>query len=173
MCVDPSILNIASLGMQAVGAVAGYRADRKTYSQTSAALREGEASMLQQQQLRKEQTSAQTAEAMSDRAREAQIMMARLRTVGGESGLGGVSGARVMNEAKFNLGQDLATMDANRGRAIAQLDAESRGITASTKSKMASMKKPSILNAGLGIAGAGLDYYTRDLQIKQARKVIQ
>ena len=115
------------------------------------------------------QINAQTVDQMSLAARNALKEQARVRVAAGESGLGGITMARLENEPLFNLGTDIATLEANRASAVKQAQLRAKGIQAETQGQLNTIYSqasqrlpsptyngPSWLGAGLTIAGQGL-----------------
>lgn len=115
------------------------------------------------------QINAQAVDQMSLAARNALKEQARVRVAAGESGLGGITMARLENEPLFNLGTDIATLEANRASAVKQAQLRAKGIQADAQSQLnilyseaskrlpePTYNGPSWLGAGLTIAGQGL-----------------
>jgi hypothetical protein len=90
---------------------------------------------------------------MSVRAREAMIEQARLRVIGGESGLSGGSNDRIENESQFNLGTDIASLESNRRNALNQLYQEGKSLQAGNEAQIRQVRRPSLIGTGLQIAG--------------------
>jgi hypothetical protein len=98
---------------------------------------------------------------MSERARQAMIETGHLQALSNESGTnGGGSNDRVTNEANFNAGTDIATMQANAESQQRALADQARGAYSTAQQRMSSIHQPSLIGTGLQIAGAGLSSAT-------------
>jgi hypothetical protein len=88
------------------------------------------------------------------------VETAHLQALANESGTnGGGSNDRVTNEANFNAGTDLATMQANAASSQRQLVNQLNGGYATAEQRMSSIQQPSLIGAGLQIAGAATSAY--------------
>ena len=91
----------------------------------------------------------------SERALEATKEQSRLKVIAGESGaLGGISADRLMTESEANESFDMATIEANRSNANLQTGREAQAGRVSAANQLASVKRGSLVGAGLQIAGA-------------------
>jgi hypothetical protein len=154
-------LAIASAATAAAGSVATYVAQSQAASrQTNAAQTAYDASITQIKNQQVEDSQAASAQ-MSERARQAMVETGHLQALSAESGTnGGGSNDRVTNEANFNAGTDIATMQntaASQQRALAD---QARGSFATASQRMSSIQQPSLIGTGLAIAGAGLSSAT-------------
>lgn len=131
------------------------------------------------------QINAQTVDEMSIAARKAAQEQARVRVAAGESGLGGITMARLEAEPMFALGTDIASMEANRASQIKQAKYRLEGIRADTQGQLntaysqASRRDPkptyngpSWLGAGLTIAGQGLSSYSNYKSQKDTKALL-
>lgn len=159
MC-EPTTLLAISAGISALSAGAGHMAQsRQAKAETSAAQ---SAYAMDQMQLAEQYTqqNQELNQQQTQRSREAMIERGRLNAAYGEGGLTGGSLDRIMNQNEFNLGQDMATMEANRGNLTKQTRMDGMGLRANAASRMNQIKRPSFIDTGLKIAGAAVDYKT-------------
>jgi hypothetical protein len=159
MC-DPISLSVASLAIGVASAGAGFiqqgqqaksnrKAAQANYAQQSEALK-----------TQYDQTNKQATDEMSVKAREVMIETARLRVLGGESGLAGGSNDRIENESQFNLGTDIAAIESNRRNTLNQLYEEGKSLRAGSQAQIRQVQRPSLIGTGLQIAGAGVNAAT-------------
>lgn len=159
MC-EPTTLLAISAGISTLSAAAGHAAQsRQAKAEASAAT---ESYNMDQAQLaeRYNQQNQELNQQQTQRTREAMVERGRLNAAYGEGGVTGGSLDRVLNQSEFNLGQDLATMGANRDNLTRQTRMEGLGLRANAQSRMNSIKQPSFIDTGLKIAGAAVDYKT-------------
>lgn len=154
-------LSIASAGFQYISA--SQQADAMRSSQEASYN-----AQMQQMQLQRQQINEQASDQMSARAMQAQAAESRLRASAGESGLSGVSEDRNEAEVKFNESQDIATIDKNRRAQIAQAGANASGIQAQTQSAINSVRQPSLIGAGLQVAGTYANIKARQPNVPKA-----
>lgn len=174
MCIDPGSITAAQLllaSQVATTAVQFMEADSQASAQ-DAFNRQQEA--LVQNSLEKDRaaTARQYEEinqvSMDDsqqRYKEYLIESARLKTIGAESGLSGVTQERIEQEASNNASTDLATIEANRMRQNEQAHSQAAARASNSRTVQQPVKRPSMLGAGLQIAGAGVSY-----QLEQTRR---
>lgn len=143
-------------------AVMGYATQAKQAKAETAALQTAAVADAAQTAIQQGQINDRATQDMSDRAREAMIERGRLRTAAADSGLGGLSDDRLESASYFAEGTDIARIEGNRGRAMEQAGAAATGRQAAISSRMAAVKQPSLIGAGLQIAGAGVDYTTKN-----------
>lgn len=154
-------LAAASAAVSSVASIASFAAQSQSADRQSAAAQAAYDSQVTQ--VRNEQTqSAQAAGAqMSERARQAMIETGHLQALSNESGTnGGGSNDRVTNEANFNGGTDIATLQANAESQQRQLSMQANGAYSQAAQRMSSIQQPSLIGTGLQIAGAGLSAAT-------------
>jgi hypothetical protein len=192
MCEVTTVMMVAGFALSAVSTVVGtmqqqqaaqaqYEAEvayqQQLYAQQKAFYEAQTASIQQSYQAQQEtiseqisQINAQTVDQMSLAARNALKEQARVRVAAGESGLGGITMTRLENEPLFNLGTDIASLEANRASAVKQAQLRAKGIQADTQGQLntvysqasqrlprPSYNGPSWLGAGLTIAGQSLN----------------
>lgn len=156
MCEPTTI----SLAITAVSAVMSYVGQSQAASrQESAAQNEYNAKQAALNE-NAHQVNMKATDDMSQRAIQARIEAGKLQAVGAESGLGTGNIDRGSQQSQFNEGTDIAAIEGNRKNAIAQNTLDSQGLYASAQSKMNAIKQPSLIGAGLQIAGGVADYQT-------------
>jgi hypothetical protein len=154
-------LAIASFAASAAGSIATYAAQSSSASrQTDAAQAAYDSSVTQLRNQQVESSQAASAQ-MSERARQALVETGHLQALANESGTnGGGSNDRVTNEAAFNAGTDIATMENTAASQQRSLADQARGTYATAQQRMSSIQQPSLIGTGLQIAGAGLSSAT-------------
>ena len=111
------------------------------------------------QNLRGEQQNQAAQEKKSARAKESMIERARIKTIQGESGLAGNSFNRSLEEAEFNEGFDIASIESNRAAEQKQGGYEAEGLAAQSANRRNKIKKPDWIGGGISIATAGINTY--------------
>lgn len=148
-------------GLQIGSAVVGYRAQREQARAMNAAIAENEAAQNAALAEQAEQSRKKSVDEMSERAREAMIARGRLRAIGAESGISGVTQDRLESEISFNEGVDIATLESNRLATERQIARQRDVVRADANRQRAGVRSPSLLGTGLQIAGAGAQYAAR------------
>ena len=172
MC-NPLYIAVAGLALSAAGA--GYSA----YSASEAAddaQKAAEAQLkLQQDAIDKQnvQLTAQTAESMSDTARQARRDQAALRVSSGEAGVGGLSVQSLLGDVMTQTGFDTSRQEKNLENQIDKNTMDMQGFQLAAQTKIQSAnraKTDAFVGAGLQIAGAatsvGGDYAKGDYDVK-------
>lgn len=110
-----------------------------------------------QQTEQQSQVGQQAALDKSERARQAMIERASLRTAQGESGLSGASLGKELGATDFTQTYDSSLIEANKANKIRQIQYEKEGTktTAQGRINMANSQKTSGWQAGLQIGMAG------------------
>ncbi|MCY0856442.1 virion core protein, T7 gp14 family [Cupriavidus sp. D39] len=108
----------------------------------------------------------QAKDQMSERARQAMIETGHLQALANESGTTGGSNDRVTNEANFSAGQDIAAIQGNSQAAQKQLAQAARSGYATAVSRQSQVQQPSLIGAGLQIAGT---YVSQQAKVDQAK----
>jgi hypothetical protein len=108
------------------------------------------------------QQQAQIKEGMSARARQAMVEKARLAAVANSAG-GGNSADRLAQMTDFNLGSDIAMMEANSGSLDRQMVREMGRIDSQSQSQKNQLIDPSVFSilGDLGAAGMGFAQRSR------------
>lgn len=160
MCEPATILALTSLAVGVAGAATSFVQQGQQAKLNNRAIEANYAQQTDVLKVQYGQTNKQAADEMSVRAKEAQIEQARLRVIGGESGLAGGSNDRVINENQFNLGTDIAAIESNRQNSLRQLENEGKAVRSGNQSQINQIKRPSLIGTGLQIAGAATDAAT-------------
>jgi len=149
----------AAVAIAAASAATSYVSQEKSAAaQTRNAQEAYDSEVVQTKNTQVEATQA-SATAQSERARQAMVETAHLQALANESGTAGGSNDRVTNEANFNAGTDLATMQANAASSQRQLVNQLNGGYATAEQRMSNIQQPSLIGAGLQIAGAATSAY--------------
>jgi hypothetical protein len=159
MC-EPTTLLAISAGISALSATAGHMATSRQAKAEDAATKSAYAMDQMQLSERYEQQNQELNQQQNERTRAAMVERGRLNAAYSEGGLQGGSLDRIVNTNEFNLGQDIATMNANRSNLTKQTRMEGIGLRATAQSRLNQIKRPSFLDTGLKIAGAAVDYKT-------------
>lgn len=165
MC-EPTTIALASMAIGVASAGAGFIQQGQQAKAANRSVKENYAQQTAAMKTQYDQTNKQAADEMSVRAREAMIETARLRVLGGESGLAGGSNDRIENESQFNRGTDIASIESNRRNVLTQLYQEGRAIRTGEQNRINSIKRPSLIGTGLQIAGAATDAATTHKYLK-------
>jgi hypothetical protein len=159
----------AAVGISAISAIGGYRSSKKQAKAQDAAVgrQEEQDRLAFAEQARQEDEAA--IEEMSERAREARRERGRLSAIAADTGLGGISQELLLRQSRFNEGYDTTTIDANRDRVKRQIEHGVSASSARAQLQRASIERPSLLGAGLQIAGTATRYWkplTKELGIR-------
>jgi hypothetical protein len=171
MCIDPATLSTAQLaimsfGGQALGTVASFiEADNQADAQE--AFYEEQDRLIANSLAKDRAATARQYEEirevyMDDSQklyRDLLVESARLKVIGAESGLSGVTQGRIEQEARNNADIDLATIEANRKRQTEAAHTQASARASSTRYVKQPVRRPSALGAGLQIAGAAAGAY--------------
>lgn len=162
MCeaISASTLMYITMATAAAGAVYTYTEQNKAAAKTEDNANKAYALQLSELQDRYEQINQNSKDQMSERAREARIELARIRAVGAESGLSGVSQDRLERESEFLAGSDVALIETNRANSMKQAANEAKGIGLEHDARLSSIQRPSMFGTGLQIAQAGVQAYS-------------
>ncbi|WAW10003.1 hypothetical protein NB640_12410 [Oxalobacter vibrioformis] len=115
-----------------------------------------------QLQTQQQQNNMQASDKMSNIALDSIRSMGQLRAAAGDTALGGANADRLGSDIRMAEGTDIATLETNRRMANNQSSAEASAIMAANLSRAHSVKKPSLIGAGLTIAGGYLDDQKRN-----------
>lgn len=161
-------LMIASVVASAAASAASYVQQSQSASRQSDAAQKAYDSTVVQTKNQQFETSQASAAQQSERARQAMVETGHLQALANESGTTGGSNDRVTNEANFNAGTDIATIQANTASSQRQLISNLNGAYATAQQRDASIVNPSLVGTGLQIAGSGVSSYTQ-LQAAKAK----
>jgi hypothetical protein len=150
-----------SMAVSAASAAASYvQQSESARRQTNAAQDAYDANVVQIKNQQVEASQAASAQ-MSERARQALVETGHLDALANESGTNaGGSNDRVTNEADFNAGTDIATMQSNASSTQRSLADQARGAAAQASQRMSAIQQPSLVGTGLQIAGSAMSAYT-------------
>lgn len=151
---------IAMLVIAVVGAVAGHQAQSRQAKAedkaTQAAYAQDQVDLAEQYRQQNDELNQQ----QTERTKAALFERGKLNAAYGESGLVGTSLDRILNQSDFNLGTDLSNLEANRSNLTKQTMNEGRGLQNTAQSRFNATTRPSKVETGLKIAGAGVNAYT-------------
>jgi len=156
MC-DPLTIAASAAAVAAVGgAASSYIQGQEQLKATQKAAYDNAVLQNQQLQEQREQIGKQSANDMTERARQAQIEQGRLRVITGESGALGFTQDRLLMDSEFQEGTDIATIEANRTAALKQTDLTAlsnynQNVSAVNQARN---KAPTLLGTGLQIGGS-------------------
>jgi hypothetical protein len=134
-----------------------YMADRANRKAMLEAARQSEGGLYAGLQAQQAQNNMQASDKMSNVALESLRAMGQLRAAAGDTGLGGLNADRIGGEIRMAEGMDIATLESNRRMANNQYSAEAASMVANNYSRLAAVKRPSLIGAGLQIVGGNLD----------------
>ena len=175
MC-DAMTMAIASFGMQAGGAVLDYQQGVQNAKMQDAMFNQNRLNALhamrmdsQQTQLRMQQEGIAAGEAIFDNHLQTMQNLSTANVAAGESGVTGISVARLMNNIKAVGGRETINIMTNRDWNVGQLNHQLHGIRDNTIGRINSVArgvKPSALATALRIGQAGLSAHG---QYKEAK----
>lgn len=157
MCNPAIAVAIISAVATAASTAMSISAQNDQAEASADAAKNAAAADYQQQVEQQSQVDQQSAIEKSERARQAMIERASLRTAQGESGLAGISPLREMNAIDMKQTYDMSIMDANRNNKIKQIETEKNStyVNAQGRVNTANASKVSPLMAGLQIGMSG------------------
>lgn len=162
MC-DPVSASIALAVVSTVGTVGQVVAARKTANAQEKSIR------LQHERVAEENRDAASAE-MFDQMRAARREQAKIRTAAGEAGLG-LNGGSI----EGLLFDSAMQMELQGSRTMANLESRNASNDADAESMLSQIQKPTLLGAGLQVAGAAASGFAgiqnSKLQVKRAGDV--
>lgn len=157
MCEPTTLLAIGS-------AVVGHMAQKRQAKTEDQATKIAYANDQMQSAEKYRQENDQLNQEQTQRSREALVERGRLNAAYGEAGVTGGSLDRIMDANEFDLGQDIATLNANRGNLTAQTKMQNEGSRSNAQSRFNSTQRPSFIGTGLQIAGS----LAGDAKVKKA-----
>ncbi|MDR5731270.1 hypothetical protein QCE47_02755 [Caballeronia sp. LZ025] len=169
MCDGLSEATMVAMAVSAAAsAAAAVQQSQVAHRQTDAAQSAYDQQVMQIKNQQVEQSQAASAQ-MSERARQALVETGHLQALANESGTnGGGSNDRVTNEANFNSGTDIATMQANAASQQRDLANQARGAAAQASQRMSSIQQPSLIGTGLQIAASTTSLYASQQRANDA-----
>lgn len=160
MC-DPVSMMATSIAISAVQAGVQYDSTRAAANKQADATRANFYANDAASQVQQNQIGEQASQQVSERARQAMIERGKLRAIQADSGVGGNSAERGFADINFGANQDIATLEANRDNSVAQAQRNKESGLMQANNQLAAIKQPSLIGAGLQIAGASVDAYSR------------
>lgn len=168
MCDGVSEATMIAMAVSAAAsAAAAVQQSQVAHRQTDAAQNAYDQGVLQ---IKNQQVQASQAAStqMSERARQAMVETGHLEAISNESGTnGGGSNDRVTNEANFNSGTDIATLQANAESQQRALADQARGAYSTAEQRMSSIQQPSLIGTGLQIAASTTSQYASQQRANQ------
>ena len=145
----------------AATSIAQYdQGQRQLYASSKAAY---DNQVIQNRQLeeQRQQIAKQAANDETERRRAAQIEQGKIRAITGESGALGLTSDRLLQDSEFQLGSDIATIEANKVSALKQTDNTGLSNYAQNMSTVnqAINRAPTMLGTGLQIGGMAANSY--------------
>lgn len=153
MC-EPTTIAAITLAVSAASAAASLRQGQLTAAKQENAYNRGLEQTNIQLNERMTQERAQAAAKISERARAGMLERGRLAAA---SDFGGDYG-RANLESFFNQNQDIATIQANAAGQRRQSLLEQQGAAVANQGNVNTIKRPSLIDAGLQIGAAGTDF---------------
>lgn len=177
MC-DP--LSMIGFGIAAASQVVNQQAQVAAAEQQNQLYRDNAAranqnardQMFQTQQRMLQEQEAAAAEKI-DNSREARAAKATASAAAGEAGVTGLSVDALLREFDGRAAEANDRIDQNTEWSMTQLNNEMKGVRANAEDRINSVQraaKPSFWDAGLRIAGAGLDGFTNNATIQENRR---
>lgn len=148
----------ALLAIKTVQTLIQYEEDRSAANKQADSVKTAYKDSDAQAQERYKQINADAAEKQSERARQARIERSRIAVAAGESGLAGFNAARLEGEAEGAYGRDATRIESDRVAHERASTLEVQGIRNRAQSDLNRIKYPSLVQSGLQIAGAYMQY---------------
>lgn len=165
MCLEPTTLAALSAGIQGVQAIATYQAQAGAAKAQSLRIQqERDAARMDAERQQQQAYEAGAAEANAH-AMQATKDLALFDAISAEGG-GGVTARRQQAAIGIGAGQDLATVASNAQKQQMEISLGDQAAGLRASQQLASVRQPSLLEAGLTIAGAGIRYNTTMNKIK-------
>ncbi len=159
MCA-PALM-VASLLLSAATTAVSYQEGKESAQRQQDAIDDASAKERAATQRQYQQIQESSMDEQAQRHTEYLIDSARLRAIGGESGLQGATQDRIEMEAENNASSDMATLESNRRNASENASSQALGRATQANIQSAGIRRPSSLGAGLQIAGAGVKTYSK------------
>lgn len=151
----------AAIVVAAAAATAQYDQGQRQLYATSKAAHDNQVIQNQQLEEQRQQIAKQAANDETERRRAAQIEQGKIRAITGESGALGLTSDRLLQDSEFQLGSDIATIEANKVSALKQTDNTGLSNYAQNMStaNQASSRAPTLLGTGLQIGATAANSY--------------
>lgn len=167
MCLGVETLAAVQLGLTAAGAVASHQAEQDAADKQARAIQQQRDAARMDAERQQQQQYEEAAASANAHALQAHKEMAAFDAISLEAG-GGATATRGGVAMGIRQGQDLATINANARRAQVEIGMGDLAAGNKAQQQMASIKQPSLLQAGLTIAGAGVTYGNTMNKIRSA-----
>lgn len=150
----PTISASTAAYMSIAATAASFVGGQMNASATADAANANAQAQYRQNALQASQLNEQTAQAMTERQRQAMVAEGHINAVSGESGVQ-LSADGLQQEQGFASTQDMATLQSNNKAKIQQINAQNQSIQAQTQGSIntAYSKAPTLIGTGLQIAG--------------------
>jgi hypothetical protein len=157
MCLDPVTMAAISAGITGLQAVTGYAAQSDAADAQALKINQERASARMDAERAQQQAYEQAAGEANAHSMKAASDMALFDAIAGENG-GGVSSQRGAAAIGIQNGQDLATINSNARKGQSEIGFGDLAAGNRATQSLAAIRQPSLLEAGLTIAGAGVSY---------------
>lgn len=159
MC-EPTTLAYAAFAIGAATAVMQYQDSKNAAAAQEQMIEDGIAKDRAATQRQYQEINEVAQDESAQRHKEYLIDMARIKAIGAESGLSGVTQGRIEDEAELTADTDMATLEANRQRQTNQALSQNLAKNTQAGAQLSGIRKPSGLGAGLQIVGHGVSAYS-------------
>lgn len=151
---------ITAAAIAAAAAAASYDQGQRQLYATSKAAYDNQVNQNKQLEEQRAQIAKQAANDTTERHRAAQLEEGKLRVITGESGALGLTSQKLIQDSEFQLGSDIATIEANKISAMKQTDLSGMSNYAQNMSTVnqATNRAPTLLGTGLQIGAIGANY---------------
>ena len=150
-----------AVAVAAASAAVSYDSGQRQMYATQKAAYDNQTLQNKQLDEQRAQIAKQAANDETERYRAAQIEEGKLRVITGESGALGLSADNLLADSKFQLGSDIATIEANKISSMKQTDMTgmSNYLQNTSTVNQAATRAPTLLGTGLQIAGSTANTY--------------
>ncbi len=166
-------ISVAQAGLSYQGQVAAAEQQNQLYRENAARANQNARDQMFQTQQRMLQEQEAAAAEKFDNNRDARAAKATASVGAGESGVTGLSVDALLREFDGRAAEANDRIDQNTEWSMTQLNNEMKGIRSNAEDRINSVQraaKPSFWDAGLRIAGAGLDGFSSSATIQENRR---
>lgn len=151
----------AAAVMAAAAAAVSYDSGQRQLYATSKAAYDNQVLQNQQLEEQRSQIAKAAANDETERMRAAQLEEGKLRVITGESGALGFSADKLLQDSKFQLGSDIATIESNKISSMKQTDLSGFANYSNNVSAVnqAASRAPTLLGTGLQIGVGATNAY--------------
>ena len=168
MCLDPVTLAGIGLAISGASAVASHEAQSDAADAQARSIQQNRDAARSDAERAQQQAAEQQAGEANEQAMRSHRDMALFDAIAGENG-GGNSSMRGAAALGIQQGQDLATVNSNAQKVQSEIGFGDLAAGTRASQGLAAIKQPSLLEAGLTIAGAGVKYGTTMNRIKSGK----